>query len=259
MKPLDLKIKDYLIEEYLKKNRKSENIAKELHLSKEAIQYRLRHFGIRRNRKYQTYRSKRLKNYDWLFKKYYEEGKSQAEIGKILKFPRFVIASQLKKLKIPKHKEPLYINGIWLKRKYLKEKKSGKIIAKICNVSSSTISAWLKKFNLQGKQQKRIKYTDHGYIKIRKYGHPNANKYGWIFEHRYKMSKHLKRSLKSDEIIHHLNGNRMNNKLSNLSLHTPKSHKKWEHYFLNWIIKKYPRLLKQFNKIYQKNGKNKLL
>jgi hypothetical protein len=45
-----------------------------------------------------------------------------------------------------------------------------------------------------------------------------------IKEHRYKMERHLGRKLKKDEHIHHKDGNRLNNKLSNLCMLTPSQH-----------------------------------
>lgn len=40
----------------------------------------------------------------------------------------------------------------------------------------------------------------------------------WMLEHRYVMSLHLGRPLSRSESVHHLDGNRLNNELSNLEL-----------------------------------------
>lgn len=51
-----------------------------------------------------------------------------------------------------------------------------------------------------------------------KHGHPNANKWGTIAEHRWVMSEHLGRPLIDEENVHHINGDRFDNRLENLEL-----------------------------------------
>ena len=57
-----------------------------------------------------------------------------------------------------------------------------------------------------------------GYILIRKPDHPFATKQGYVFEHRLVMEKHLGRYLKSNEHIHHKDGNKQNNFIENLEI-----------------------------------------
>ena len=60
----------------------------------------------------------------------------------------------------------------------------------------------------------------HGYVQIWKPKHPNCKTAGYIHEHRYVMSKHLGRPLRKGENVHHINGNRTDNRIDNLELWT---------------------------------------
>lgn len=58
-----------------------------------------------------------------------------------------------------------------------------------------------------------------GYVMLLKPEHPNSDTKGYIMEHRVVMEKHLGRYLlKNIEIVHHIDGNKQNNKIDNLLL-----------------------------------------
>jgi hypothetical protein len=58
-----------------------------------------------------------------------------------------------------------------------------------------------------------------GYISIYKPEHPNANKKGYIYEHRLIMESIIGRYLLPNEVIHHIDGNPSNNDILNLIIY----------------------------------------
>jgi len=63
----------------------------------------------------------------------------------------------------------------------------------------------------------RFKNTD-GYVLVKKSNHPFANNHGYVYEHRLVMEKMLGRYLRQQEIPHHMNGIRDDNRPENLML-----------------------------------------
>ncbi len=62
-----------------------------------------------------------------------------------------------------------------------------------------------------------------GYVEVRRPGHFGKQKSraaNWYLEHRYVMECHLGRPLSDDENVHHINGDRSDNRLENLELWT---------------------------------------
>src|SRR5260221_14046441 len=60
------------------------------------------------------------------------------------------------------------------------------------------------------------KYDRRGYVMIKPLTpHPNAyvKAHGWILEHRFVMSNYLGRTLDKDEVVHHINGVRDDNRI----------------------------------------------
>ena len=63
-----------------------------------------------------------------------------------------------------------------------------------------------------------------GYIWRYEPDHPKASKSGWILEHRYVMAEHLGRPLTSDEVVHHINRIKDDNRVENLRVMTAVEH-----------------------------------
>jgi predicted nucleic acid-binding Zn ribbon protein len=104
-----------------------------------------------------------------------------------------------------------------------KEFSAKNISKKYCSKNCMKIVSYRKKRNIDlslpvGFSNKNFYIDENGYKKIRLPSHPNATKSGYIFEHRFVMSQALGRPLRKDETIHHINGDRLDNRLENLEL-----------------------------------------
>ena len=70
-----------------------------------------------------------------------------------------------------------------------------------------------------------IEINDSGYRMIYCPKHPDAHK-GKVREHRLIMEKHIGRLLTENEVVHHINGNKQDNRIENLGLMTNSEHAK---------------------------------
>lgn len=79
-------------------------------------------------------------------------------------------------------------------------------------------------------QSKRINGSGHtkkrkdGYIAVYYPMHPKSNKDGYIMQHHLVMEKHIGRYIKDDEVVHHINGIKDDNRIENLKLMTFREH-----------------------------------
>ena len=126
---------------------------------------------------------------------------------------------KIKKNKISK--ENLY-------NKYYIEKKKLKDIKKYFCCGETTIIRLLKKYNIPKRPKSNSchgqkKKDSAGYILILSPNHPYAQKRGYVPEHRLIMEEKLGRYLKPEEVVHHINNKRDDNRINNLMLFKTKS------------------------------------
>ena len=68
------------------------------------------------------------------------------------------------------------------------------------------------------------KHDDNGYIKVFCPDHPCASKEGFVLKHRLVMEQAIGRHLRPDEVVHHINHVRDDNRIENLMLMTASEH-----------------------------------
>jgi len=68
------------------------------------------------------------------------------------------------------------------------------------------------------------KLNKRGHVLVLDKTHPNAEKCGYILEHRKVMSEHIGRPLEEGEVVHHKNGVKTDNRIENLELMTNGQH-----------------------------------
>ena len=79
--------------------------------------------------------------------------------------------------------------------------------------------------------------TKFGYILVHKPDHKNASSIGYVMEHRLVMEKKLGRLLEKNEVVHHINGKRDDNRIRNLKLTKKGQHTK-DHFVDSMKVRK---------------------
>ncbi len=130
---------------------------------------------------------------------------------------------------------------------YIKKKMSRKQVAKKLRATDSQINNWFSCLDIrlpeeelalrvngqsreqvmtfkrqQVRRQQQLAHNNthrqYGYVLLYNPSHPYANNYGYNQEHRYRIEAYLHRFLTSDEVVHHIDKDRANNKIENLAL-----------------------------------------
>ena len=115
-----------------------------------------------------------------------------------------------------------------------------------------------QEFETGGRAGKKSKvYCSNRCSKMVRNGSTIANGYKCIrvngkrtYEHRLIVEKTLGRSLRKDEVIHHNNGDKLNNRPENLTVMSQKIHRSLVDYLAGLWIKEHPDLVNQVTRKY---------
>ena len=79
---------------------------------------------------------------------------------------------------------------------------------------------------LADEQRKYRRKHSGGYILVYSPNHPMADRTGYVLEHRLVVENSLGRLLSTDEIVHHINGDKTDNRIDNLEVVSRAAHAK---------------------------------
>jgi hypothetical protein len=127
-----------------------------------------------------------------------------------------------------------------LKFKYEFQQLSINKLAREFDVSQNIIRKYLKKYKINLRNHKESnkvsnsreknhkwkggKRNHQGYVEIMIPDHPYANECGYVYEHRHVIEQHIGRFLESNEVVHHINEIKNDNRIENLQLLSNEEH-----------------------------------
>jgi predicted DNA-binding protein YlxM (UPF0122 family) len=219
---------------YVEDNTPMKTIAKHFKCSVSAIQERIDLGGFSKPRtqiqkKYQRFKVTK----DELIDLYLTQNKSDMQISREFDVSNITVANWRRAYGIRRDHQPNYVDlaSDELKRLYIDEKWTMGQIAEHFGCGESTVRAHIIRDGLaidapmvaiRRIESNREKYTYRrmcqGYRTIKVEGHPAARKDGYVAEHRYVAETVIGRYLTPDEQVHHINMDKLDNRIENLAV-----------------------------------------
>lgn len=163
-----------------------------------------------------------------MLKEDYKELRSADKIAKKYGVSKKCILNRMKAFGIQRNRRTVSVEKV---RELADKGLSAHEIGKDLGFSKSAISKAGLRHNIliPDKFHKGYIVTHNGYVMVKVPNHPFADSKGYVRKHRLVMENHLERILDQDEIIHHINGDKTDNRIENLKIVSLPEHTKNHH------------------------------